>query len=422
MEKLISAPGSTMNLSGLPHNGTKPFASPTPAVTNIPSLDNTSANSVAPESSSPDLTNPEIQTEKRNGLASGPADSSLASSGTQKNTEVPAIRVQQDHSERSSPLKEGDTSWLSRKTSKRSPIRPRIENAFEGITLDIPSGGLSDELSADEMKFSKRGSMLIDGQKANGPLPSRVLNNENPIAGRAKRPSPSLRARAATKMLSTDEETLSQKVRSFYEVGSELPPDADGNSSLGRRMGLRWQDALAGHDGKSTSSISRATSNSDLHSVSSSLGQRLGSTQEPITEREENELAGGMEDWQDVDHGDIDRYGFILPRSQTSEQPSSQAMARSVSSREPPTLHRVSTTLQLASEAPRRKHTIKRSPSSAHGTSGMSAGPGVNGQASGQSAIRPASSQSAYHGSLAKRTSSLPKCPPTGCLTTKAGG
>jgi hypothetical protein len=396
-----------MSLPGLPFNGTKPSASPSATATSLASLGAAAPNDDEQAPSTHSLAKQETQPGQRNGLASGVANSSLVDGRVDTSTELPEIRVQQDHSELSSPSKEGSTSWLSRKTSKKSPARPRVENVFEGITLDIPSGGLSDELSTNEMKFSKRGSMLMDGPKTNGSLSGSASNTRNPVAGRAVRSSPSLRVRAPAKILSTDEETLSQKVRSFYEVGAELPQEADGNSSLGRRMGLRWQDALASHDGKSTSSISRATSNSDLRSVTSSMRQRAGSTQESSIVREDNELAGGMEDWQDVEHEDIDRYGFIIPGSQTSEQPSSSGIARSPSSREPHALHRVSSTLQLASETPRRKHTIKRSPSSAHGINGMSADAGVNRQASGHSTIRPASSQSSYHGSLAKRNSSL---------------
>ena len=406
MEEFLLASESKMSLPGLPHNGTQPSSSPAPLATTNPSHDDTCPRGIAMEPPALHEVHSEPPSEKRSELAVGATGSPLASSGADARAEVPAIRVQQAHPELISPSKEGGSSWLSRKTSKRSPVRPRIDNVFQGITLDIPSGGLSDELSTKQMHFSKRGSMLVDGQKANGSQSASNITGQNTVGERAMRPSPSMRAKAQAKILSTDEETLSQKVRLFYEVGSELPQDADGISSLGRRIGLRWQDALAGHDGKSTSSVSRATSNSDLRSVDSSVGQRAISTQEPVTAREDSELAGGMEDWQDVRHGDIDRYGFINPRILTSAQPSNSGPAQSLSSRESHALHRVATTLQLASETPRRQHTIKRSPSSAHGNR-MSIGLGANRQASGQSSVRPASSQSAHQGSLAKRNSSL---------------
>jgi hypothetical protein len=397
-----------MSLPGLHRDGTQSSVSPATPEPSPSAPNNTDRNS---DQQTPSKNaKQEMQSGQRNALVRSPADSWLADVETDPNTEVPEIRVQQDHFDGSSASKEGGTSWLSRKTSKtsrRSPTKPRVENVFKGITLDIPSGGLGDELSTNEMEFSKRGSMLIDGQKVNRPLLASALNSPKAVASRATRSSPSSRARAPVKILSTDEETLSQKVRSLYEGGAELPQDADANSSLGRRMGLRWQDALAGHDGKSTSSISRATSNSDLHSVASSIGQRAASTLESSIAREDNELAGGMEDWQDVEHGDIDRYGFIIPPGPTSELPSTSGLAGSASSRDAHALHRVSTTLQLVSETPRRKHTIKRSPSSARGPNGISAGSGMDRQASGHSSIRPTSSQSAYHGSLARRNSSL---------------
>lgn len=398
-----------MSLPGLPYSGAKPSASSGPTTTFTSSPGSAGSSGVTPEPPRPEFTNRGTQSGQLNGMVLGAADSSPANSGTHLSTELPAIRLQHDHSERSSPSKEESASWLSRKTSKRSHARLRADKGFEGITLDIPSGRLSDELSADEMEFSKRGSMLLDAPKPMASQSAGSLDPRNRISGTTTRSNRSLRARAPAKILSKDEEALSQKVRSFYEAGAELPHEADSNSSLGRRMGLRWQNALAGHDGKSTSSISRATSNSDLRSVASSMGQRAASTQELVVAREDNELAGGMEDWHDVEHEDIDRYGFIVSRGQTSKQASSPGTDRSPSSRESHTLHRVSTTLQLASETPRRKHTIRRSPSSAHGTNGTSASPGLNRQASGHSTIRPSSSQSAYQGSLAKRNSSLRK-------------
>ena len=407
MEGFLAAPESRMSISGLPHDGTQLSALPAPAVTIHPFFDNIGPRWTAPKPPDSPTTNPETQREGCDGAVAGPAGSSVTNHGSNVGSEVPAIRVQQAQSERSSPSKEGGASWLARKTSNRSPVRSRIDNVFKGITLDIPSGELSDELSTKEMKFSKRGSMLVDGRGVNGNQAASNPTAHTALVERRIRSSPSTRARAPAKILSTDEETLSQKVRLFYEVGAELPQDADGNSSLGKRMGLRWQDALAGHDGKSTSSMSRATSNSDLRSIDSSVGQRAGSTQEPTTAREENELAGGMEDWQNVEHGDIDRYGFIVPRNQPFEQTSSTGIPRSISTREPHALHRVATTLQLASESPRRHNTIKRSPSGAHGTNRTRAGAVINGQASGRSSVRPASSQSAYQGGLAKRNSSL---------------
>ena len=110
--------------------------------------------------------------------------------------------------------------------------------------------------------------------------------------------------------------------------------------------------------------------------------------------REANELAGGIEDWEDLHAGDIDRYGFIVPRkpsSQTSSLNSSQARWP-----EPPRIQRMSTLLQIASDAPRRQRsTIRRKKAPSAKSSARSAEtPTSSRPVSG--IIRPNSSQSSY--------------------------
>ena len=101
--------------------------------------------------------------------------------------------------------------------------------------------------------------------------------------------------------------------------------------------------------------------------------------------REEKELAGGIEDWQDVDNNDVDRYGFIVRQNAT---PSSSSLPAPE-----PRLHRVATSLQLASEAPRRSHSrLSRAPSTAHSI--RSASDSRNKESGGS--LRPGSSQSSY--------------------------
>ena len=67
------------------------------------------------------------------------------------------------------------------------------------------------------------------------------------------------------------------------------------------------------------------------------------------------ELAGGIEDWEDVHGKDVDRYGFIA----ASKDPSRPGTP------EPRPPHRISTALQAASETPRRSRMFGRRPSSA---------------------------------------------------------
>ncbi|KAL2876815.1 hypothetical protein SGCOL_008011 [Colletotrichum sp. CLE4] len=111
-------------------------------------------------------------------------------------------------------------------------------------------------------------------------------------------------------VLSADVEMESRKVRSLYESGE----------------GLRWEDGARPSD----------------------IGERLNSTAETPTEEVENdpygfllpglvpnheyEVAGGLEDWEDLEGCDIDRYGFISPRKPeksngTSAEPRSSQSA-----------------------------------------------------------------------------------------------
>jgi hypothetical protein len=74
-----------------------------------------------------------------------------------------------------------------------------------------------------------------------------------------------------------------------------------------------------------------------------------------ISTRTEHELAGGIEDWEDVNGHDVDRYGFINLQRRNSRPGTPEAR--------PP--QRISTVLQLASETPRKKRAFGRSPSTA---------------------------------------------------------
>jgi hypothetical protein len=76
--------------------------------------------------------------------------------------------------------------------------------------------------------------------------------------------------------------------------------------------------------------------------------------------RKEHELAGGIEDWEDVNGHDVDRYGFINLQRKVSRP----------GTPEPRPPQRVSTVLQIVSETPRKKRTFGRSPSSAASSKG----------------------------------------------------
>ncbi|KAK5997182.1 TBC domain-containing protein [Cladobotryum mycophilum] len=230
-------------------------------------------------------------------------------------------------------------------TPKSQGASPSSEDPqYTPLGLSIPTVGLLDDDSMATLSFSNRGSIMFGGRRVAGlgsdgtavaepqPQPNAdptPLSNEQSIttttttttatdsddaattttstAPRAPLPPPDIR------VLSVDVEKESQKVRSLYGVGDAIswedgvrhsyceplsptpedPIEDDGNDSLNREAhGPAW-------------AILRSTS-SFAHHKDSKL---------------ETELAGGIEDWEDVDGGDVDRYGFIAVPRTTSRAP-----------------------------------------------------------------------------------------------------
>jgi hypothetical protein len=286
--------------------------------------------------------------------------------------------------------------WLTSKSKSKS--NEKMVASFTGLSLDLPSDSFGDSLTEDNIKFSKRGSMLVDGRKVSGskqksPALQPIADDQEKEVQAEKmqppaQPQTTLRHRPSVKVLSTDDEVLSEKVRSFYAFGSEVPYDSDAQSQIGNKIGLRWQDALGGaHESSSVASLSRGTSATDINSevASQRNGSRVSSMQKDF-QREDTELAGGIEDWNEVDNADVDRYGFIVPKPEMS----AGGLTRSPTTKG---LTRVTTSLQLASETPRRKHTIRRTPSSAKSVRSTSGNPTTTPRRSMQ---RPTSAHSAH--------------------------
>ena len=242
--------------------------------------------------------------------------------------------------------------------------------------------------------------MLIGGQKANK---AHVRNASNGrVIGSRRRtlsrdllsPLPSL----PTRVLSANDEVLSSKVRSMYEGGAEE------NSTY--EAGL-YDRTVEGPAEEQKPSI-RQVSNSSVHpttapqiTMNGEAGHRAPSQAITTTSkrssaivREANELAGGIEDWEDLHAEDIDRYGFIVPRkpsSQTSSLNSNQARWP-----EPPHIQRMSTLLQIASDAPRRQRSTLRRKKAPSATSPARSAETPSSSRPVSRIIRPNSSQSSY--------------------------
>ncbi|EPS43458.1 hypothetical protein H072_2556 [Dactylellina haptotyla CBS 200.50] len=123
--------------------------------------------------------------------------------------------------------------------------------------------------------------------------------------------------RSIVRELTIDEELLSLKVRSLYD--SMVQP-LESQSFVGS---VPSGSVRAGLDNNRLSAISttsikpQTTSSSARNSTANSTKSLKLDTQSQDT-RSEFELAGGAEDWEDVDADDIDRYGFIMPKPRRS--------------------------------------------------------------------------------------------------------
>ncbi|MCJ1353286.1 MAG: hypothetical protein MMC33_003271 [Icmadophila ericetorum] len=299
--------------------------------------------------------------------------------------------------------------WGGSSSSRAQPTTLHQEDSwqavttpFQGITTDIPSSNLADLSTPGKVDFSKRGSMLIAGKRANeleAKTSQQEQEQEVPNLSLQLPATPNI-ARKPTdipiRVISEDDETLSQKVRSLYQAGTD-----------GHVANRNFRSPQAGTEGPPGEHsiippLSDDTVGSGVTEHPTSHTTIVSQTDSSI-KRDDTELAGGIEDWDSIDNADVDRYGFIIPRKADASHLSSDSFQ--APSPEPPRLQRVSTLLQLASEAPRRQRsTLGRNPSinnSVRSTrSHLSAKPE-------DAQSRPVSSQGSYQSSIGRPSSRL---------------
>lgn len=257
---------------------------------------------------------------------------------------------------------------------------PRI--TFERISTEIPTGSLDDLTTPGEVEFSNRGSMLLGGKKVK-PTNGHLISHSREIGSRSLQnlPITSRSFNIPVRVISVDDEAISQKVRSLYEVGI----DRDSSGALGRGQPKDGQKMFERARSRPPDTGSTSESN-NLANGNPPTTHAIRSERKSLLVREGNELAGGMEDWEDLDGSDVDRYGFIVPKSLSS--PGSGQSVPVEGQR----VQRVTTSLQVASEAPRRhRSTVRRNPSTIRSTT-------TPGNASSRS-FRP-NSRNSQHGSL----------------------
>jgi hypothetical protein len=286
--------------------------------------------------------------------------------------------------------------------------------AFSGLDCIIPTGGFDDISSDALISFSKRGSMMLGGKRANrksrqmdllvegAPMPStpprqtahereqpevqeqtqsesaeheqpesaeheqpESAEHEQPESQSQQQPQPapsqmqqepaqqplpaarllsprtpsrvSVRARSINhRVLSTDEMTLSRRVRCMYMHGNESVVNWDTPEEDARSV----QNSYRGNGSVNNTGMEVIEDDSSL------MSSRHGS----VIVKEPTEAAGGLEDWADLEGGEVDRYGFIIPK-----RSGSKSNSEGIDGPDEPHMQRVTTTLQLLSEEPRRR-------------------------------------------------------------------
>lgn len=168
------------------------------------------------------------------------------------------------------------------------------------------------------------------------------------------------------KLLSAEVELESQKVRSMYEISGPLEWEKGSPSIMEQLQQSAPNDRL--REPSPSPAGRNVSSGSSLRP--DAFDSNRGSTVGPRTE---HELAGGVEDWEDVSGEDVDRYGFITAKKELSRSGTPEPRApQRVSTVSVPlrlsfgdNIDRRLQMLQLASETPRKKRGLGRSVSNA---------------------------------------------------------
>ena len=271
----------------------------------------------------------------------------------------------------------------SRVSSRQHDAQP-IDHGLPLLTTQIPSGDLPDFANGGDVSFSNRGSVLIGGKRAKASaLDPATSPTTTPTTPNKRNPSKSsIRSRTrdgrsrsrpsgapSTRLLTVDEQQQSSRVRSMYEHGDPTYTDLEelrklANPENGSVVAEEVPEATKppaedddqvaalndlGSSGTRASSLSidRYSKMGNPTADRASLDRRRLS----FVIREESELAGGFEDWKNIDGADVDRYGFIVPRQTTSPN-GSMVRSPSIGGHQ-----RVATALFLASETPRKRRT-----------------------------------------------------------------
>ncbi|KAL2755146.1 hypothetical protein ACRALDRAFT_1077235 [Sodiomyces alcalophilus JCM 7366] len=193
-------------------------------------------------------------------------------------------------------LSEGETADVSTEPTTTEPAR-------DPMPTEIPTSTALAAPAPTPTTAAIISSLSAEGTARNASTNQTAVDGTSQTT-RATAAPPSIH------LMPADVERDSQKVRSLYESGDVM----------------RWEDggrlSPLGEQGEPDSSSPHQEAEKDavsnLQSPQPRTPSRSASFLSPRPHsaivRREHERAGGMEDWEDVQGGDVDRYGFITPR------------------------------------------------------------------------------------------------------------
>ncbi|KAJ5093075.1 hypothetical protein N7456_008936 [Penicillium angulare] len=326
-------------------------------------------------------------------------------------------------------LKKRSSDLEHKMSTEELPPVPQIDSSFNPISTDIPTGSL--EGLGQTMKFSTRGSLIRDRTKRpilqqmdqhaehhseqDSNLPSDQtsiqqsiqpepestttapprsagtdgISDEIPKATpRPSKPEGTLRPRQTSlqcRAISADEDMLSRRVRLMYERGEDNVTDTDVAKAMASENGVLWEE---------TTTPDIETASTPAHQLETpppnAATRASAEVERKRMKRETQELAGGIEYWQNVGAGQVDRYGFIHATEDSAPHP----------------IQRVTTSLLLASETPRRKRSIRPPTARASNRSFNGRSPTRN-MSQSSTGPRPSSSASTNSAPIRRSTSRL---------------
>jgi hypothetical protein len=273
-----------------------------------------------------------------------PTSSSLAHTNSAMTPEIPES-LDLNKRDSSSTLSRWRRGSIKKENYPKTPQRQGnktrgSDDDFSPITTPIPTDGQLELNFMDKISFSNRGSVLLSGKKVRKEHSREILTRRSvqqevrrqvriADTSESRQASNSMVISSNSKLLSEELELESQKVRSMYEIGQSmewvngrLPASfistamveeetVDDESEQLVSFPLTWK------------AIDRVSLNGNGDTLKRNDGLRPNSSLtagRASSIKTEHELAGGLEDWEDISGGDVDRYGFITVRKETTNR------------------------------------------------------------------------------------------------------